>query len=123
VSPASLLQRRDDWVKFVRVWYRISDFIRSPKTRYPAIAIMAARVGVKPEEYAAAMPGTYFLSLEEAKAHYRRGSGLDSLYGSTRVADEFNVSNKVYKEAQPVDEYIDPSLVSSETSGSSGSTL
>ena len=74
---------------------------------------MAAKVGVKPEEYAAAMPGTYLLSLDEAKKAYEKGVGLDSLYGSTQVANDFNVSNKVYKEAQTIDDYIDPSIVSS----------
>jgi NitT/TauT family transport system substrate-binding protein len=113
VSPESLARRHDDWVKFARVWYKISDFIRNPRTRDRAIAIMAAKVGVKPQEYAAAMPGTYFLSLEEAKKRYARGDGLDSLYGSTSVADDFNVSNKVYKKPQPVEEYIEPAIVTS----------
>ncbi len=113
VNPASLAQRHDDWVKFVKVWYRISDFVRDPKTQAEAVAIMAAKVGVKPEEYAAAMPGTYLLSLDESKKRYVKGPGLDSLYGSTSVANDFNVANKVYKEAQPVDEYIDPSIVNS----------
>jgi NitT/TauT family transport system substrate-binding protein len=112
VNPTSLAQRHDDWVKFVKVWYRISDFVRDPKTQAEAVAIMAAKVGVKPEEYAAAMPGTYFLSVAEAKKAYAKGEKLDSLYGSTKIADDFNFANKVYKEAQTVDDYIDPSIVS-----------
>jgi NitT/TauT family transport system substrate-binding protein len=111
VSPASLAQRRSDWAKFVRVWYQISDFIRDPQTRNQAVSIMAAKAGVKREEYDAAMPGTYFLSLEEAKKCCRKGVSLDSLYGSTSVADDFNVSNKVYRDAQAVDEYIDPAIL------------
>jgi NitT/TauT family transport system substrate-binding protein len=113
VNPASLAQRHSDWVAFVKVWYKISDFVRDPKTQAEAVAIMAAKVGVKAEEYAAAMPGTYFLSLDESKKRYGKGAGLDSLYGSTTVANDFNVANKVYKEAQGVDDYIDPSIVSS----------
>jgi NitT/TauT family transport system substrate-binding protein len=113
VNPASLAQRRDDWVKFVKVWYKISDFVRDPKTQPEAVAIMAAKVGVKPEEYAAAMPGTYFLSLDESKKRYAKGPGLDSLYGSTSVANDFNTANKVYKETQSIDEYIDPGIVTS----------
>ncbi len=112
VSPQSLATRKDDWAKFVKVWYRIADFVRDPKTQGEAVAIMAAKVGVKPEEYAAAMPGTYFLSLDEAKKRFQKADGLDSLYGSTKVADDFKVANKVYPRAQPVDEYIDPSLIS-----------
>jgi NitT/TauT family transport system substrate-binding protein len=59
------------------------------------------------------MPGTYLLSLDESKKRYEKGTGLDSLYGSTQVANDFNVSNKVYKEPQPIDDYIDPSILSS----------
>ncbi|HMI93278.1 MAG TPA: ABC transporter substrate-binding protein, partial [Polyangiales bacterium] len=102
VSPASLSARKDDWAKFVKVWYRISDYVRDPKTQTDAVAIMAAKVGVKAEEYAAAMPGTKLLSLEEAKKVFAKGDGLDSLYGSTKTADDFNVANKVYSAAQPV---------------------
>ncbi len=113
VNPSSLAQRHDDWVKFVKVWYKISDYVRDPKTQADAVAIMAAKVGVKPEEYAAAMPGTYLLSVDEAKKRYAKGPGLDSVYGSTQVANDFNVANKVYKEAQSVDDYLDPSIVTS----------
>ena len=112
VSPQSLAQRRADWATFTRVWYRISDFVRDPKTQAEAVAIMAAKVGVKPEEYAAAMPGTFLLSLEESKKRFVKAEGLDSLYGSTKVADDFNVANKVYAAPQPVDDYIDPGLIS-----------
>jgi NitT/TauT family transport system substrate-binding protein len=113
VNPTSLAQRHDDWVSFVKVWYKISDYVRDPKTQADAVAIMAAKVGVKPEEYAAAMPGTYFLSLDESKKRYGKGPGLDSLYGSTTIANDFNVANKVYKDSQSVDEYIDPGIVNS----------
>lgn len=111
VSPQSLATRKDDWAKFTKVWYRISDFVRDPATQAEAVAIMAAKVGVKPEEYAVAIPGTKFLSLEEAKKIFAKGDGLDSIYGSTATADKFNTDNKVYAAAQPVDEYIDPSIL------------
>lgn len=113
VNPTSLAQRHDDWVKFVKVWYRIADFVRDPKTQAEAVAIMAAKVGVTPAEYQAAMPGTYILSTAEAKKAFVNGPGLDSVYGSSTVADQFNVANKVYKESQTVGDYIDPSIVSS----------
>jgi NitT/TauT family transport system substrate-binding protein len=112
VNPAHLAQHKADWAKFVKVWYRISDFVRDPKTQKEAVAIMAAKVGVKPEEYAAAMPGTYFLSLEESKKRFKKADGLDSLYGSTKIANDFNVANKVYKQAQPIEDYIYPDFVS-----------
>jgi NitT/TauT family transport system substrate-binding protein len=110
VSPQSLATRTADWTKFVKVWYRIADFVRDPATRAEAVAIMAGKVGVKADEYDKAMPGTYFLSLAEAKQRFAKGKGLDSLYGSTVIADEFNVANKVYAQPQPIAAYIDGSL-------------
>lgn len=112
VSPQSLATRKEDWIKVTKVWYRISDFVRDPATQAEAVAIMAAKVGVKPEEYASAMPGTYFLSLEEAKKRFVKGDGMDSLYGSTKIADDFNTANKVYAAAQPIDDYIAPEIIS-----------
>lgn len=106
VNPASLAQRKADWAKFVKVWYRISDFVRDKKTQPEAVKIMAAKVGVKPEEYAAALSGTYFLSLAESKKAFKKGDGLSSLYGSSKVADDFNVANKVYKAPEPIADYI-----------------
>jgi len=111
VNPAILAQRHDDWVKVTKVWYRIADFVRDPKTQAEASAIMAAKVGVKAADYAANIPGTYFLSLAEAKKRYQKGEGLDSIYGSSKVADTFNTTNKVYKTSQSIEDYIDPSIV------------
>jgi NitT/TauT family transport system substrate-binding protein len=111
VNPTSLAQRKADWAKVVKVWYKIADFVRDPKTQKEAIAIMAAKVGVKPEEYAVNLPGTYILPLAEAKKRYAKGAGLDSLYGSSTIANDFNVQNKVYKVSQKVEEYIYPDFV------------
>ena len=63
---------------------------------------MAARAGVPPEEYAKFMPGTQFLTPEEALKRFEPKDTLESLYGSGKVADEFNVANKVYAQPQPV---------------------
>jgi NitT/TauT family transport system substrate-binding protein len=113
VSPSSLAERREDWAKVVKVWYRISDFVRDPKTQPEAVAIMAAKVGVKPEEYAAHIPGTHFLSLEDAKKVFQKNDALESIYGSSKIADQFNVANQVYKEPQNIDDYIVADLISS----------
>lgn len=111
VSPQSLAQRKDDWVKVAKVWYRISDYVRDPATQADAVKIMAAKVGVAPEAYATAMPGTYFLSLAEAKQKFVKAEGFESLHGSSKIADEFNVANKVYAQAQSIDEYIDAEII------------
>ncbi|HEX4354477.1 MAG TPA: ABC transporter substrate-binding protein, partial [Polyangiales bacterium] len=111
VNPTSLAQRKDDWAKVVKVWYRICDYVRDPKTQADAVKIMAGKVGVKPEEYAAAIPGTHFTSLAESKQHFKKGETFTSLYGSTKVANDFNMSNKVYKTSQSPEEYIYPDFV------------
>lgn len=110
VSPESLSANRDDWKKVIEVWYRAVDYIKDPKTRDDAVKIMAARVGLPPERYKQFIDGTNILTLEEAKKHFARGDGFTSVYGSSKISDDFNVANKVYEEAQDVDAYIDPSL-------------
>lgn len=110
VSPKSLAQRRDDWVKVVKVWNRIVLFVMDPANRDEAVKIMAARAGVPPEEYGKFLPGTKFLTPEEALARFEARDSLESLHGSGKVADAFNVANKVYGKSQVVADYIDGSL-------------
>jgi NitT/TauT family transport system substrate-binding protein len=110
VSPQSYAARKDDWKKVMKVWYRIVDYINDPKTFDDAIKIMASRVGLDAEEYKDFVKGTRILTLEEAKSFFRKGDGYRSLYGSTKISDDFNVANKVYEKPQDVDSYIDPSL-------------
>jgi NitT/TauT family transport system substrate-binding protein len=111
VSPKSLASRRADWIKVIKVWNRTVAFVRDPANAAEAVKIMAGRAGVPPEEYAKFLPGTRFLSPEEALARFEKKDTLDSLYGSGKVADEFNVANKVYAKPQPVAEYLDGSLM------------
>ncbi|NRA42659.1 MAG: ABC transporter substrate-binding protein [Pseudomonadales bacterium] len=110
VSPSSLAARRADWMKVVKVWYKTVDYISDPKTSADAISIMAARVGLSAEEYAPIISGTKILSLSEAKAAFVAADGFGSLYGSTEVADAFNVKYEVYKDSQKAVDYIDSSL-------------
>jgi len=56
------------------------------------------------------LDGTKILSLDEAKAVLKKGDGMGSLYGSSKIADDFNVKYEVYAEQQAVDSYIDPSI-------------
>lgn len=110
VNPASAKQRRTDWVKIVKVWDRVVKYINDPKTQPDAVKIMAARVGVSPETYLPLLKGTKLLSLDEAKKIYVKGDGFKTLYGSSRIADEFNVANDVYKKAEDVNSYLDSSF-------------
>jgi len=110
VSPASLSAHRDEWKKVIAVWYRVVDYIKDPKTFDDAVKIMAARVGLPAAEYKKFINGTKILTLAEAKKHFVKGDGFDSVYGSSKISDDFNVANKVYEKPQAVDAYIDPSL-------------
>lgn len=109
-SPSSYATRKADWEKVVKIWYRVVDFVNDPKTQPEALSIMSARVGLTPEEYAPLLKGTKILSLEEAKAAFKKGGDLSSIYGSSKVADNFNLKYEVYKESQSPDSYIDPSI-------------
>lgn len=111
VTPQSLAQNRADWKKVLQVWYQIVDYINDPETRDDAVSIMAARVNVSAAEYAAFLSGTRLLSLDEAKAATAPGDGLDSIYGSTKIVDTFNVENAVYETPQKIDSYFDFSLL------------
>jgi NitT/TauT family transport system substrate-binding protein len=110
VNPASLSAHRAEWMKVMKVWYRVVDYIYDPKTQADAVKIMSARVGLKPAEYLPLLGGTKILKKDEAKAIFAKGEGFKSLYGSSKIVDDFNVKNGVYKQAQDVDSYIDPSL-------------
>ena len=113
VSPASLAANRDEWQKVIKVWYEAVDYLNDPKTHEEAVSIMAARVGLSPEEYKGFIKGTKILTLEVALPFMKKGAGFDSIYGSTEIADQFNVDNQVYADKQPVADYIDPSLMES----------
>jgi NitT/TauT family transport system substrate-binding protein len=110
VSPTSLAARRADWQKVVKLWDRVVSYINDPKTQDDAVKIMAARVGLTPAAYKPLLAGTKLLSLEEGRKIFQKGPGLGSLYGSSMIANKFNLDNAVYKESQNVDAYIDPSL-------------
>ncbi|MBD5780707.1 ABC transporter substrate-binding protein [Pelagicoccus sp. NFK12] len=110
VDPESLEKRRGDWMKVVKVWYRIVDFIKDEDNLDEALEILSARVAITPEEYEPFFAGTYILSLEEVLPIWKKAKGLKSVYGSTVISDEFNVSMGVYDEPLKTEQYLDPSL-------------
>lgn len=110
VSPSSYANNRSEWEKVAKVWYKTVDYIKDPKTTDDAVAIMASRVGLSADEYKKFINGTNILTLDEAKKHFKKADGFKSIYGSTKISDDFNINNKVYDEPQDVDSYIDPSL-------------
>ncbi|MGZ8253111.1 MAG: ABC transporter substrate-binding protein, partial [Methylophilaceae bacterium] len=91
VSPSSLSSRKADWQKVVKVWDKVVTYINDPKTQPDAVKIMSARVGLKPEAYLPLLKGTKLLSLEDGKKIMVKADGFKSLYGSSKIADDFNV--------------------------------
>ena len=112
VSRESLAARREDWLKVVRTWYDVVDYMEDPANEAEMLGILAARVNLPPEEYAPLLGGTYILSLEEALPIFTGDGeeGFESLAGSTEVVDDFNVRYEVYTEPEAEPAYQDPSL-------------
>lgn len=111
VKPDSLAKRKDDWKKVVKVWYRIVDFMADPGNRKEMLEILSARVNISPAEYEPFLKGTKILTYDEAKKVFEKADGLSSLYGSSKVSDDFYRKYDVYKDAQNIDQYIDGSLM------------
>ena len=114
VTPASLNARKAEWIKVIKVWDRVVHYINDPKTQDDAVKIMAARVGLTPEAYKPLLKGTKLIDVAEGKKVFKKGEGLASLYGSSKIANDFNVKNEVYKESQKIDSYIDASLINAQ---------
>jgi NitT/TauT family transport system substrate-binding protein len=111
VSTESLATRKAEWARFVTVWPRIVAYIQDPKTKDEAIKLMAARVNVPPTDYALLLPGTKFYDIAMAKKAFTPTAGLDSVLGSSTVANAFNLANKVYEAKVDPAAFLDPSLV------------
>ncbi|MBT0568982.1 ABC transporter substrate-binding protein [Curvibacter sp. CHRR-16] len=109
-KPAVAKSRRADLLKMVQVWDKVVAYIKDPSTRTDAIKIMAARSGVSPADYETFVNGTRLLSVAEGKSIYAKGIGFKSIYGSTDFVNKFNVANTVYKQAEKVESYLDPSF-------------
>ncbi|MGB1092912.1 MAG: ABC transporter substrate-binding protein, partial [Oceanobacter sp.] len=111
VSPTSLAANKDDWAKVLKAWDMAIDYLEDPKTREDAISIMAARVGLTAEEYKGFISGTKIMGIKEAMEFTKKADGFKSIYGSSKISDDFNVANEVYPEALDIDSYIDMSLM------------
>ncbi len=110
VSLKSLMERRDDWQKVVAAWYDVVDYMNNPANHDEMLEILSARVSLTPEEYEPFLKGTKILSLEESLDALKPGEGFDSIYGSSKISDDFMIENKVYDEPVNVQKSIDPSF-------------
>ena len=110
VSPESLEKHGEDWAKVVKVWYRIAEYVRDEENLDEALKILSARVKISPEEYEPFLKGTYILTLPEALKRWEVADGLGSVYGSSKIVDDFNMKFEVYDKSQDITKYLDPSL-------------
>jgi NitT/TauT family transport system substrate-binding protein len=111
-TPTSVAAHKADYIKLAQVWDKIVHYINDPATQDDAVKILSARVGLTPQAYKPLLKGTHLIDIAEGKKIYVKAKGLGSLYGSTDIANDFNVKNAVYKESQATDAYIDPSITS-----------
>jgi len=110
VGPRTLKKDRADWVKVAKVWYKVVDFLKDEDNTDEALEILADRVKLKPSEYEPLLDGTYILSATEVKSVWEKGSSLKSIYGSTKISNDFNVNYDVYKTPLTYETYLDPSI-------------
>ncbi|MDR3402726.1 MAG: ABC transporter substrate-binding protein [Chthoniobacter sp.] len=111
VNPTSYAKHKEDWAKISGIYYKCVDYLKDSKTADDAVKIMAAKVGANADDYAKNIPGTHFLTLAEAKTAFKKGDGLDSIYGALTVGNKFNMDNKVYKVSQKPESYLVPGVV------------
>ena len=111
VNPASYAAHKEEWTKITAIYYKCVNYLKDPATKDDAIKIMAAKVGADAADYAKNIPGTHFLTLAEAKKALKKGPGLDSIYGSLEIGNQFNLDNKVYKDSQKPESYIVPGVI------------
>jgi NitT/TauT family transport system substrate-binding protein len=117
VNPKSLQTRRADWKKVVSVWFQVVAFVNDPAHRAEAARIMSQKAQMSPERYEKLMDGTHFLDLVENRKRFAKQPGYETVYGSSEIVDQFNVTNRVYRETVKPDPYFDPSLVDEVAAG------
>lgn len=111
VNPHSLSTRREDWKKVVKVWDRVVHYINDPLTRSDALKIMSARVSLTPAVFEPLLNGVRILDLAGNKPYFVNSTGYKSLYGSSKLVNDFSVRYGVYKTNQDPARYIDSSFV------------
>lgn len=113
VNMPNIEKRKDDWKKLIVVWDKVVKYLEDPATHADGIKIMADRADVTPQDLENLMAGTTLLDLEDNKRVFKKGDGLDSLYGSSHNVNNFNIRAGIYKESPVVENTIYPNLVES----------
>ncbi|MGN0936779.1 ABC transporter substrate-binding protein [Acinetobacter amyesii] len=111
VNMTHLSANKEEWKKIIQVWDKTVKYINDPATHADAVKIMSTRVGVDPAQYEQFIGGTHLLDLAANKQVFKKGTGFDSIYGSSYHVNKFNVANGIYKTEMDVDGSIYPTLV------------
>ena len=111
VNMTHLSAHKEEWKKIIQVWDKTVKFINDPATHEEAVKIMANKVGVDPKQYEQFIGGTHLLDLTANQSVFNKGTGFDSIYGSTYHVNKFNITNGVYTTEQDADGLIVPTLV------------
>lgn len=122
VSPRSLAGRRNEWLKVVRVWMQIAEFVKDEQNWDEAVNIIASAGSHSSRSYTKLLARTRFLDLKDNIKHFASGDKRASVHHSTRAIDRFHVANKIYKQpmhgAAPFDANVVRALESSGNSAS-----
>ncbi len=113
VNMTHLSAHKEEWKKVIQVWDKTVKFINDPATHEEAVQIMAKRVGVDPAQYEQFVGGTHLLDLAANKTVFTKGTGFESIYGSTYHVNKFNVENGIYTTEVDADGLINPALIES----------
>lgn len=111
VNAEHLMHHKEDWVKILGVWNKVVAYIQNPQTNEDAVKIMSKRAGIAPEQYKQYIDGTHFLNIQDNKTVFTKGTGFDSIYGSSYHVNEFNMKYGVYDKKVDVDSLIYPDIV------------
>ncbi len=111
VNPSHLQANKEQWKKIIQVWDKTVKYINDPATREEAASIMSKRVGVDAKKYMQFIDGTHLLDIDANKKVFNKGTGFDSIYGSSYHVNKFNVSNGIYAQEVDVDSVIDASVL------------
>ena len=111
VNAENLMKNKAEWQKVLKIWDKVVNYIEDPATNADAIRIMSQRAGISAEEYKPFVDGTKFLDIQDNKTVFTKGTGFDSIYGSSYNVNEFNVKYGLYPEKIDVDALIGADVV------------
>ncbi|MFC1656330.1 ABC transporter substrate-binding protein, partial [Patescibacteria group bacterium] len=109
VEEGKLEERREDFEKVVKAWFRAVDYLKN--NHIEATTLIGERMGLTQEEYAAQLSSLYILDLRDNITAFSVGSGFDSLYGSGRLISDFFLSKNLIEESPDITEMLDNSIV------------